>query len=386
MTTKVHARNYRSLGDVEVELGPLTVLVGPNGSGKSNFVDVLHFLTDAFTHGLQTAVDRRHGIAEVRRWAPRAPRSVAVHVGFEGMPIPVAPPSRELTATGHYSLEIGNLPEGQYEVRREHLAVTAGEWARHFEVARGKVIACSDASVVGSALLPSDLWAPRTVLALVPHVVRYIRSFGFYSIFPNVLREPQKPGTEWPLEPHGGNLASVLRGMRKANSEFLPEVARALGHVVPGIKDVKVSQVGGYLALKLLHDDGNGRRHWFDASQESDGTLRVLGILTALYQDPPPPLMAIEEPELTVHPGMLALLRDCIVEAAKKRTQIIITTHSPDLMSLFDVDVLRVVEMTDEGTKIGPVAEWQKQSIREQLFSTGELMRAEGLWIDVPAG
>ena len=56
MITKVHARNYRSLGDVEVELGPLTVLVGPNGSGKSNFVDVLHFLTDAFRHSLDAAI------------------------------------------------------------------------------------------------------------------------------------------------------------------------------------------------------------------------------------------------------------------------------------------------------------------------------------------
>jgi len=83
---------------------------------------------------------------------------------------------------------------------------------------------------------------------------------------------------------------------------------------------------------------------------------------------------------------VLPLLRDCIVEAAEKRTQVIITTHSPDLMSLFGVDVLRVVEMTDEGTKIGPVAEWQKQSIREQLFSPGEIARMEGLRMETPAG
>ncbi|MBM3501012.1 MAG: hypothetical protein FJX74_20355, partial [Armatimonadetes bacterium] len=380
MITKVHARNYRSLGDVEVELGPLTVLVGPNGSGKSNFVDVLHFLKDAFTHGLDAAIARRGGIGDMRRWSLGRPRDIALRLEFSRLWSPqlrFLSPLALATANGRYGLEIGSASAGQCEVKGERLHIKWEGPPEGYEIRGGKVTesTCELATIVPT----SSILAPTHPGLLVAGLVETIRGYGFYSILPNVLREPQKPGNDWPLDTHGSNLSSVLRGMRKADSRFLPEVVRALGYVVPGIQDVRVVQVGGYLALKLLHEDGKGRRHWFDAAQESDGTLRVLGVLTALYQDPPPALIAIEEPELTVQPGALALLRDCIVEAADKRTQVIITTHSPDLMSLFDVDVLRVVAMTEGGTRIGPVAEWQKQSVRDQLFSPGELMLAEGL-------
>ena len=385
MITKVYARNYRSLGDVEVELGRLTVLVGQNGSGKSNFVDVLHFLADALSHGLDTAVANRHGIGSIPRWPPRRPYDVALRIGFREVPVSFHTASGDAQGDGEYGLEIKSVRQGQYEVKREHLSIAAGDELEHFEVARGEVIECSHESLVGNAVPRTSLLAPAFPALPSVDFVRNVASFGFYSIFPNVLGEPQKPSAEWPLDSHGSNLSSVLRGMREADSEFLPEVTAALGQLVPGIRDVKVSQVGGYLALKLLHDGGDGPGHWFDASQESDGTLRVLGVLTALYQDPAPGLVAIEEPELTVHPGMLPLLRDCIQEAAAKRTQVIITTHSPDLMSLFDVDALRVVEMTESGTQIGPVADWQRQAIRDELFSPGDIARAEGLQIAGPA-
>jgi predicted ATPase len=386
MITKVHARNYRSLGDVEVELGPLTVLVGPNGSGKSNFVDVLRLLADALTHGLDTAMVNRHGIEEMRRWSPSKPYDIALQVDFHGLDVSRrAPRRRELRVDAQYGFEVKSLRGGQYEVKREHLQLEAGGKAEYFLVEKGRVVRSSEDYLAGLRAEPSTLLAPVFRSRHSFYLFRGIRSFGFYSIFPNDLREPQKPSTERPLDGHGGNLSSVLRGMGKASSRFLPEVKTALGRVVPGIEDLQVRQVGGYLALKLLHKDGKGRRYWFDASQESDGTLRVLGVLTALYQDPPPGLIAIEEPELTVHPGMLALLRDCIVEAAEKRTQVIITTHSPELMSLFDVDVLRVVEMTDEGTRIGPVADWQKKVVHDELFLPGELVRIEGLQMQ-PAG
>jgi predicted ATPase len=91
-----------------------------------------------------------------------------------------------------------------------------------------------------------------------------------------------------------------------------------------------------------------------------------------------PTLIVYEEPENGLYARSLRSLFELISEASQY-TQVIITTHSPDLMSLFDVDALRVVEMTPEGTKIGPVADWQRQAIRDRLFPPGEIMRMEGL-------
>jgi predicted ATPase len=132
--------------------------------------------------------------------------------------------------------------------------------------------------------------------------------------------------------------------------------------------------------LKFKHEYEDAKPHDFEASQESDGTLRVLGILVALFQEPPPSLIVIEEPEITVHPGVLGTLADLISEASQKRSQVIITTHSPDLISKFDPKNLRVVEWNyQDGTTIAPVDETQLEIINDKLFTSGDLLRIEGL-------
>lgn len=104
----------------------------------------------------------------------------------------------------------------------------------------------------------------------------------------------------------------------------------------------------------------------------------MLAILVALYQTPAPPLIVIEEPEANLHPGALGVLADVIKEASL-RTQVIITTHSPDLIDHFDPEVIRVVERVDGVTVVGKVQENQREIIRQKLYRPGELMRVEGL-------
>jgi predicted ATPase len=138
--------------------------------------------------------------------------------------------------------------------------------------------------------------------------------------------------------------------------------------------------VGGYLVIDLRHQyaDLGESEPWFSLLQESDGTLRILGILAALYQDPPRKLIAIEEPELTIHPGAMSVLWEEI-ESAAERSQIILTTHSPDLLDMCRAEQLRVVEKVRGITEIGPIAEEQKKIIQQRLFAPGQLLRAHGL-------
>jgi len=88
--------------------------------------------------------------------------------------------------------------------------------------------------------------------------------------------------------------------------------------------------------------------------------------------------IAIEEPELTLHPGALAIISDVLKEAVE-RCQVLITTQSPDLISQFDPRELRVVERRKGVTSIRPVSERQIAVVNEQLFTTGDLLRIEGL-------
>ena len=81
------------------------------------------------------------------------------------------------------------------------------------------------------------------------------------------------------------------------------------------------------MQLKHARIDGFPRSLWLDLLQESDGTLRMLAMLTILYQDPPQFLVGLEEPELAIHPGAMAVLADTIKEASL-RGQVVVTTHS----------------------------------------------------------
>ena len=123
---------------------------------------------------------------------------------------------------------------------------------------------------------------------------------------------------------------------------------------------------------------GKARSRWFESAQESDGTLRVSGILTALLQEPPLTLLGIEEPELTVHPGALPVLYDILKETST-RCQIVLTTHSPDLLSLMKADEVRVVERRNGITTVGPMEESQREAVEQRLFTPGDLLRMEGL-------
>lgn len=172
-----------------------------------------------------------------------------------------------------------------------------------------------------------------------------------------------------------------MRGLKAAlPPQATAELELALARITDEITGVRVDATGGYYVAEFRHEiDGSVR--WFNAAQESDGTLRLAGILTGLLQDPPPPLIAIEEPELTINPGLLPLIFDYL-EAASDRTQVVITTHSPELLDMLDVDALRVVRRAEGATQVMMVSPEQRSLVRDALASPGEILRTGGFTIE----
>ncbi len=90
-------------------------------------------------------------------------------------------------------------------------------------------------------------------------------------------------------------------------------------------------------------------------------------------------MIGVEEPELTVHPGAIRLLYDFLLQATG-RSQVIVTTHSPELLDLVDADCVRVVERDAEGrTRVGRMDATQREVVTRRLMTLGEIMRTEGL-------
>lgn len=367
MIEKVFIGNYRSLGDtVELTLGPLTALVGPNGAGKSNIGDALRFLSECLREGLDAAVSRRGGIGSISRWSSGRPFDLGLAAIVSNN-----------QGTGFWRFILSQESGGSFYVKGEIAAwrPVDSEQEHRFEVAEGEW-------KQGPESLAPALERTALALPLVAGDSRFhelaaeLKNLAIYQIFPDRLREPQKPNPARPMLEHGENWASLLKTMEA--SHWKSDLLAALSRIVGDIDDIKVSQLGGYQAVSFRHGEAGRRERWFDAAQESDGTLRCAGILTALLQSPPLTLIGIEEPELTIHPGAIPVLYDFFRQASQT-SQVLLTTHSPELLDLLDVEEVRVVERKDGVTRIAPLAEEQRDAVKRSLLTPGELMRAEGL-------
>lgn len=379
MITRVQVKNFRNLANIDVHLGPLTVLVGRNGTGKSTFLDVLRFVRDALRSGLSVAVGGRGGINALLSWSPGAWIN-HIEVSLE---------VKENDGVAYYSFMLVRGQEEVCYVKHELLELVSSDQSTRtsFETRDGKWVSPPTDFLIGAEkalgirIDTGTLMLPSlsTFFEDLRPVYSNLTATNFYALFSNTLRLPQRQISEAILLEDGHNLATTLRSIGK-QGQYQSDLVSSLGRVAEGVCGIRVQEAGGWLLTELEHEAQNGQTAWFPLAQESDGTLRVLGLLAALYQSAPHSLIAIEEPELSIHPGALAVLSEVIEEAAT-RSQIIVTTQSPDLISRFSADQLRVVERVGTETQIGPIDEGQREAINNQLFSAGDLLRIEGLHV-----
>lgn len=370
---RVRVKNYKSIAACDVELGPLSYLVGPNGAGKSNFLDVLHFVKDALEGSLENALQLRGGLSEVRRRSGGHPNHFGIRLDFR------LPDGRD----GYYAFNVGAKPAGGFEVQREECSLGASGKGPSYLVIQGKPERSSEEvfpvstpdrlALVNAAGLP----AFRPVFdALV--------SMGFYNLNPRVIRDLQKPQDGASLKPAGENIASVISYLDRYAPTEKARVEDYLKLVVPSVHGVERIGVGHMETLEFRQDTAGSKHPWhFAANSMSDGTLRALGILVALFQggeQSRPSLVGIEEPEVALHPAAAAVVRDALARAAE-RSQILVTSHSPELLDDLDIPVDWLLAVTGEMgvTQIAPIDEASRSVIRDRLYTPGELLKLNQL-------
>lgn len=372
---RVRLKNYKSIAACDVALGPLTLLVGPNGAGKSNFLDALRLLREALDNPLDHALRQRGGIADVRRKSTGHPHNFGVEVDFD---VPGGP-------SGRYAFEITARGKGSFDVERERLQASTGaglgSWDLTFDVHRGEVQACS---------LDTPPKALRDRLFLVNlsgfpgfrAVYDAFLSMGFYNLNPAVVRAIQPPDPGVVLTRDGSNLASVVARMAHEGPDDLQTVQDYLRRIAPGIEGVEHVQVANKETLEFRQAVAGARHPWrFYANSMSDGTLRALGVLVALFQgeatpDQPVSFVGIEEPEAALHPAAAGLLFEAL-RLASGSTQVVATTHSPQLLEDESIEPSELLAVSSEQgvTRIGAIDARSREAMRERLMSAGELLQ-----------
>ena len=376
LLTRVVLRSYKSIAACDISPAQLSFLVGPNGAGKSNFLDALRFVADAVRFSLDHALRDRGGIDEVRRRPGGPPDHFAIRLDLDLAESAV-----------RYAFTVGVRLNGGYEVKREQCVINSKSSSRcdQYEVESGEVVR-------STLRPPPPAAADRLYLVNVSGVDVFrpvydaLVGMGFYNLNPDAIRDLQAPGPGDLLKRDGGNAASVLARLAARSPQIKKRIEDYLGKVVTGIAGVDKRSVGPRETIEFRRKAGGVNDSWrCFASNMSDGTLRAFGVLVALFQEAGgdgsvPRFVGIEEPETALYPAAAGVLIDGLRDGAE-RAQVLVTSHSADLLDDKDIsdDSLFAVVSRRGETRIGSVDEATRSTLRDRLYTAGELLRMNQL-------
>jgi predicted ATPase len=380
MIRRFRIQNYKALRDVAMNLTPLHVLIGPNDSGKTSILEALAALCRSVDHPLAQAFT---GSWEGQQLVWR---------GMRELPIVVTASVEHDASVFDYSLSCSCTPSGRsmkIEAERVHftsdsspreIAHKGHEQSRVFQVAfQGQP-------------------APDDVKSAAMRVYESLVGVHSYRWDPRFLALPVAPDRKrrFRMEQSGFGLALCLDHILGYDRELFIAIEERFREIFPHIKSIKLIPE---LAFKSPVDDpelipmlqkSDGKGVYFEfapggepipARQASDGVLLVLAYLTIMHLPQPPRVVLVEEPENGIHPGrlkdVLSILRELVSEQAK--TQIVLTTHSPYVVDLFQPDEVTLCQREADGSvSVRKLSD--SKTVRDQLdvFTLGEIWTAEG--------
>jgi energy-coupling factor transporter ATP-binding protein EcfA2 len=352
-------KNYKNLVADGIGLNNLNVIIGPNGSGKSNFIAVLRFLKDC----LISTPDKSRGITSFeeaienlggKRILDRTVRSPErVDFGFafklyDGqilffdltlLAIFIINESLYLSGiTGtdnFYFYKALDLPFDNCEISvYNNSTQTESYIERLSDVPDNQLIL----SVIPELLESSKFPPERTPIYKVRRqIIDTVSGWRFYNANDmNVngirLSEPKIGPGDMFLEPSGENLPLVLDNLIQKDFEFEERINNAMKQILPNTRKIRPIRSGRLSLTVEWYFDSMKEPFYLD--EMSDGTVRMLCWAVILHSPVPPSLLVIDEPEMGIHPSWLPVLAEWI-KAASERTQIIVSTHSPDLLDHF---------------------------------------------------
>ena len=302
--TSLRVTGLRSLKDVTLELGRTTVLIGANGAGKSQLLAALQMVTAMRDGALGIYVAQQGGAAALLHDGPQATPAITLHLEFA-----------DAIGASTYAVRLGHAAPDDLTLLDEQGRTGADAW-----LARIACIHIRDASA---------------------------------------LRQPSRDPAVRGLRPDGSNLAGFLLRLAQSKDDaaraawirinaLVRRVAPSIGHLEPTLVE---PHLGPESAVRLDWVDDRGHR--FGASQLSDATLRAVALISVLAQpvETLPLLLAIDEPELGLHPAALSLLAG-LIKSVAHHCQVLLATQSPTLLDCFDVADVVVAERNGGATQL----------------------------------
>jgi len=387
MIRRIGLRHFKSIERSSLELGSVNLLIGPNAAGKSNVVRAFRLLADAVRSDVESATAPLGGIESTVFWGA-SERSTEIEIEYY-VPDPSAPTS---LSDMRYKIVLGQR-EGRTAVLEEELRIKRKRAERgrakiwlSAALGRGQAVKDPetleqepfDAQDIGILALKALGFLER--FPRVRSLRTFIDGWQFLSVNLEAVRAAHRDVRATHLDPDASNLVNVLRTLH--GSQTYVEILDDLRSLLDSVEDVETSVEKGRVLLMLKE---RAFPDPAEALSASDGTLRLLALLTALHLLPDHGLLCVEEIEHGLHPHLFGPLLDLIRERCPKgkARQILVTTHSPDLIDAAEPEEVVAVDRKDGRTSLSRLKAAEMRKWLEDL-RVGELWRMRQFGGDSP--
>jgi len=413
----IKIEGFRSFKKVELELSPLSVLIGPNNGGKSNFLDLMSLMAEAGQGHLSDGIASRGGfrnvgfgfdwyhhiLVEFRFRAKPSPfglllpgelgSDVRFKLGLKFEPMAPVVTLEEITeeATPQQPHTIAVMKRSKDGCVFRSVDEDTGwgtQEAKPLESeghGRRAVPLSSLAGIQGKKALESE---SELAIFQVKDLYRYptpyalLKQFQEWTLYRDINVGPEapvrlpallRPTTR--LSENGANLSPVLHTIKERHRDTWEETLELLHTAYPEFRDITIPGEGGDGKVLLRWVEHPYEKEGVSANSLSDGTLKFLCLIAILMSPDPPPLICIDEPELGLHPDWIKLVGE-MMQSAAARTQLIVATHSPQIVAKLDPEQVIVTEKENGETHLRrlesrDLEKWLKEFNLSDLWLAG---------------
>jgi len=386
---RIHVENFKSFSLLDIGLSLFHVVIGSNAAGKSNFIGIFRFLRDIAKNGIVNAIAMQGGSEYLQNTKIGPSRDLRIKVEYlPDQKVEVCGP--QCKDTPRFSLK-SNLSSYEFAIRfdprGDGFVITRDRLIIGFEVmscegedtrigekqktGRGEITVTSDGGELtysvdlpeGCPLCEEEIipkffrgkHLPEKTLLLetpyaypLPHIEKFFDRIALYDIDPKLLKKGVAITGKRELEEDAGNLALVLKNISE-DPEKKRKFSNLLRDVLPFVEEFSVEKFMDISLILTLRERYAGNR-CLPAASLSDGTMTIFALIIALYFEDKP-FIIIEEPVSHIHPFLVARVITMMKEASKSK-QVMVTTHSTDVVKHAKSEDLLLISRDTEGFSV----------------------------------
>ncbi len=327
MIRHLKIKNFRSLENFEIDFQKqFHAIIGRNNSGKSNLIEAINFISKlAKRLELFNIIDSMGGFNQI------------LYFGADEKRI-----SFEVEIESKNDIFLYEFEFSDKTILRERLLLNNNPQLEIINKEKGKVFdyienTFKEFSFYPNNLAINQLWDKERYKS-IRKFSKILNKFKIYKFIPPMMRETTQARKEFDAEMYGQKIVQVLHSILSTDYRTYQEIVEIMKTIFDEIDEIHSTiDERGLTNIEILE---KGFEKPFNINQISDGILKFLGILSVIKLEKKYSLFCFEEPELYLHPYLLDKLIDLLKEL---NTQVLITTHSPQILDILDPNDLIII-------------------------------------------